>query len=441
MSDEPTGDVEFRRPDDEHMKRLFRAFEAQRTILDRTRPWATGGLAATIAGVFGLQLWWGAGDPLAPLYAMGSLVPDDVRAGAWWRVISSAFLHAGWSHVAFNVMALWILGSFVEKVVGARRMVVLVLTSAIGGNLASLVIHDSGQSVGASGGIWGLLGAGAVLGFAGRGVLHPVFVPGVRRAAGINLGLNVLVSFLPQVNMAAHFGGGAVGAILVLSGALTRGLPRFGPGDDFERPRTTPTWISFAAAAAILAAALGVGLAWHDGQPWISLEARLEVRWETVDLDRIGVRADVPASLPVELEPREGEVRVIRYGNLRDAPLAVRIAAAARDDGGQAPEPADAIDELHRELADPPPGFTVRVEPRTIEGPTGTFVVVRWAREADGTVLEVAALRLPHQDVVVYAGYGVVHEDRYGGTAERIGRSIRPLASAAPRATGGSGLR
>ena len=138
------------------------------------------------------------------------------------------------------------------------------------GELAAGVAHELNEPL------------GAVLGFAGRGLLHPVFVPGVRRAAGINLGLNVLVSFLPQVNMAAHFGGGAVGALLILSGALTRGLPRFGPGDDFTRPRTTPAWITYAAAVTIATSIVGLGLAWRAGEPWISIESRLEVRWETV---------------------------------------------------------------------------------------------------------------------------------------------------------------
>jgi hypothetical protein len=63
------------------------------------------------------------------------------------------------------------------------------------------------------------------------------------------------------------------------------------------------------------------------------------------------------------------------------------------------------------------------------------------ARASDGTYLEVAAIRLPDRDVVVYAGYGAALDDRYGGTAERIGRSIRPLTDLPSRAVDGSGLR
>jgi hypothetical protein len=243
--------------------------------------------------------------------------------------------------------------------------------------------------------------------------------------------------------MAAHFGGGAVGATLILSGALTRGLPRYGPGDDFESPRTTPAWISWAAVAVVVAAVLAIGLAWRDGRPWMSAADRLAVRWETVDLERVGVRAEVPVSLPLELEPDEGEVRVIRYGTLRTTPLAVRIAAAARDrdDDSFSPGSGAVLDELRDELADPPPGFTVRAAPRPADGRGGTFLVVRWEREDDGTVLEVAALRLTDRDVVVYAGYRAVHEDLFGGSAERVGRSIEPLSAGGPRAGERSGLR
>lgn len=410
--------------DDHEIGLRIAAFERQLDRLRAKRAWATYGLAGTIAVVFALQLLWGRGDAAARLPAMGSLIPARVWAGEAWRIASAAVLHASLQHAAFNALALVVLGDFIEKVLGGRRVLVLVLASAIGGNVASLLVHPSGQSVGASGGIWGLLGAAAVLGFRSGGVLHPALVPGVRRAAAINLALNIFVSFLPQVNMAAHLGGGITGALLVGTGVLTRGLPRYGPGDDFERPAVVPRWLGPAAAVLVATFTAASFTAVAVGRPWAS---PTDLFWGTVDLSRLGVRARVPVSLPQEDEPDEGGVRFVRFGNLRVDPLAVRIGAADRPEAMQGRALGEAgLEDLRRQLAEPPAGFTLDRSPETLADAPDPIVVARWTRAEDAVVFEIATRTTTHTDFVVYAAYRASDRDAFAGTAESIARSLVP---------------
>lgn len=414
-------------PDEAVRRALVRNYAAQRARWQATRPVATIGLIVAIAVVFGLQWVWGHGNTLAPLRVMGSLVPPAVADGEVWRLASSAFLHAGIQHAGFNALALWILGSFVERILGSRRLLVLVLGSALAGNLASLAVYRDVQSVGASGGVWGLLGAGAVLGFASRGLLHPALVPGVRRAAGINLALNLFVSFLPQVNVAAHLGGGLCGAALMFVPAWTRGLPRYGPGDDPARIDPSPTFLRPAAVGLVALFAVAIATAWTEGRPWAPRDA---LGWDTVTIERIGVRAEVPVALDRTDEPDEGEVRFVRYGNLRANPLVVRLGSAARTDDAGAEDddsPGSTIDALLSQLSEPPDGFRLERGPDRADGPAGPIATVRWVRDRDGIRFEVAAARLPGRDVVVYAAYRESDEAAFDGAALRVARSLEPL--------------
>lgn len=189
------------------------------------------------------------------LIALGGNSPRHVFAGEVWRLISSAFLHGSVMHVGFNMLVLWVLGRFVERLMGTARFLILYTGAAIAGSIASVLVTQPSVSVGASGALWGILAAHAVFAFT-PGFLPPAFVRGARRAALWNLGLNVMVSFVPHVDWAAHFGGGLVGAALVFF-VLLRGLPK---GDALanEGPRAnTP----MKAAAGVSALVLAVGAA------------------------------------------------------------------------------------------------------------------------------------------------------------------------------------
>ena len=128
-----------------------------------------------------------------------------VAAGEWWRLATAPFLHAGLWHVGLNMFALWILGSLVEPLLGRWRFVAVYLVSALAGAVASYAFGNSGViSVGASGAVFGLLGATIV---ALRRLNRDV--SGVLVLLVINL---VLGFVFPGIDWRAHLGGALTGA-------------------------------------------------------------------------------------------------------------------------------------------------------------------------------------------------------------------------------------
>jgi hypothetical protein len=272
-----------------------------------------------------------------------------------------------------------------------------------------------------------LLGAAALLGLRSAGVLHPALVPAVRRAALINLGLNIVVSFLPQVNMAAHFGGAAVGAVAMLSGALTWGLPRYGPGDDFTRRSVISGWLASAAWILVGAYVASIALAWNAGKPWEPAEEN-RVEWHETGIDRLGIQAELPTSLERLDEPDEDGIRYVRFGNLARDPLVVRVGSYALA------EPLDSLDvsdleDAKERLRRPDEGFEIDVGPDCRPGGGGPYCFVRWRSTdedpSEALRYEIAMGLLLDKEVAVYAAYRGVDSDRFENTAERIAESIR----------------
>jgi membrane associated rhomboid family serine protease len=86
-----------------------------------------------------------------------------VAHGDWWRLVSAAFLHYGPIHLAINMYSLYYAGSLLEQVIGRWRFALLYLASGIAGSAGALVISPNSITVGASGAIFGILGALFVL--------------------------------------------------------------------------------------------------------------------------------------------------------------------------------------------------------------------------------------------------------------------------------------
>jgi membrane associated rhomboid family serine protease len=82
-----------------------------------------------------------------------------VGAGEWYRLISSGFLHYGLIHLAVNMYGLWILGQAVEQMGGRARLGAIYVTSLLAGSLGALILSPGGLTAGASGAIFGLMGA------------------------------------------------------------------------------------------------------------------------------------------------------------------------------------------------------------------------------------------------------------------------------------------
>lgn len=342
--------------------------------LESRRPVATWTLAGIILAVFGLEFAFGGTQSPPVLLRMGALSPEKVQAGEVWRLFSCTFLHSGPMHVLFNTYVLWVLGTHLERILGIWRFLVLYGLSCLGASLVSLAFLD-GFSVGASGGLWGFLGAEAVLAWRSQGLLPRAMIAGARKVAVFNLGINVLNSFRPHVDMWAHFGGGAVGGILMLSGVLTRGVPRLGELEAQGRLdggaatiRSGPMLKAAGSiAAAVLLAGLAMGLA--VGRPWALKQPFDTVRTAVPEL---GISLALPTGL--ELSPGSpDEALSVQVGDLRSDPGAVIVTRYAA-------VPAQERARMVEQLSKVPPTARLSTGPDevTIAGAPGVTVTYRY---------------------------------------------------------------
>jgi membrane associated rhomboid family serine protease len=146
---------------------------------------------------------------------VGDLV--GVAHGDWWRLITAAFLHHGPFHLLLNMLALYWFGSLLERRIGSGRFVLLYLVSGLAGSAGALIASPTSPTVGASGAIFGILGAGLVL----EQQRDYVFGGSALGIIVINL---VLTFAIPNISIGGHIGG------LVGGAAATLGLSRFGRG-------------------------------------------------------------------------------------------------------------------------------------------------------------------------------------------------------------------
>jgi membrane associated rhomboid family serine protease len=142
----------------------------------------------------------------SPLLTDGALWGPAVDAGEWWRLVTSGFLHFGLMHLAFNVFALYLLGGMVEPALGRLRFVTLYATALLGGSFGALLLSPHALTAGASGAVFGLMGA-AIAGMRKRGVN-----PMESGVVGL-LVINLLITFgVPGISIGGHLGGLAAGA-------------------------------------------------------------------------------------------------------------------------------------------------------------------------------------------------------------------------------------
>ena len=164
-------------------------------------------LGVALAGQgYGYPLNFGLVTQPGEVLKQGALVPALVARGEVWRLVSSMFLHAGFVHLALNMLSLYFLGSFVEVAFGRGRFLALYLTSGLAGGLAFLYFGDFGGSVvGASGAIFGLLGG--VLGYSLRRGTFSWQNPLIRQLL-ILTAINLYIGFsIPNISNTAHIGG------------------------------------------------------------------------------------------------------------------------------------------------------------------------------------------------------------------------------------------
>lgn len=161
------------------------------------------------------------------LTQLGADQRNLVLAGQWWRPLTSMFLHGGLVHLLLNAWVLYQLGSLCEIMLGSRQTLGVYMVSGLAGSFASLLWQE-GASVGASGAIFGLMGALIAFLLRRREMLTP-YAKSLLGQLVLWAGINVFLGMsMPRIDLAAHFGGFVMGFLLglMLKGRETRPQPR-----------------------------------------------------------------------------------------------------------------------------------------------------------------------------------------------------------------------
>jgi rhomboid protease GluP len=147
---------------------------------------------------------------------LDALMKDDARilAGEWWRLVTVALVHGSLMHLAFNAFALWDLGALAETLFGRTRFLAVFVVGTAVATVASVVWNPS-PAVGASGGVFAVVGALLVLALRSRGTLAEPFRRRLVRDMVVIVGVNLVFGFtVTYVDNAAHLGGLVAGALL-----------------------------------------------------------------------------------------------------------------------------------------------------------------------------------------------------------------------------------
>jgi membrane associated rhomboid family serine protease len=152
----------------------------------------------------------------------GSVSRPAVADGELWRVLTAGFLHAGFFHLLFNMLSLYILGTLLEPAVGRLRFGLIYFVSLLAGSFGALLLEPDAPTVGASGAIFGLMAATAVV-MRNRGM--SVMESGL----GIWIVLNLVITFsVPNISIGGHIGGlvgGGLAALLLVELGDRKRLP------------------------------------------------------------------------------------------------------------------------------------------------------------------------------------------------------------------------
>lgn len=170
------------------------------------------------------------------LVRLGAKVNILISLGEYWRLLTSMFLHADIMHLVFNMLALFILGRDIERFFGKKKFLVIYFISGLIGSALSYLIVPN-VSVGASGAIFGLMGANLFL--------YKINPTVYKRIYGsdflILIGVNLVIGFIrPNIDMAGHIGG-------LIGGFITA----FAVGLNFEKT-FVPKRIAFQLISAII---------------------------------------------------------------------------------------------------------------------------------------------------------------------------------------------
>jgi membrane associated rhomboid family serine protease len=182
----------------------------------------------------------------AEIIDKGAVYGPAIADGEWYRLVTGGFLHASLVHIGFNMYLLWILGGALERYAGSLRFAAIYLTAVLWGSVGALVASPDSHTIGASGGVFGLMAALYLL-ERQRGVAL------LGGSVGMLLLLNLVITFaFPGISIGGHIGGiiGGAAAGFVLSG--------YGRGHLAYGRIGAPGW---GVMGALIAGALIVGVA------------------------------------------------------------------------------------------------------------------------------------------------------------------------------------
>ncbi len=168
------------------------------------KPIITYSLIIINAIIFLLMTLNGGSTSIKTLLEFGAIEPYLITQGQYWRLLTPIFLHIGFIHFALNNLAIYYIGRLTEKIYGSSRFLVIYLLAGIIGNISSFLFLPTVIGAGASGAIFGLLGALLYFGY-----VHPtLFIRTIGKDIVFIIGINVLFGLsVPSVNMYAHMGG------------------------------------------------------------------------------------------------------------------------------------------------------------------------------------------------------------------------------------------
>ena len=149
------------------------------------------------------------------LFVSTPFYPGGLADDQWYRLITAAFLHGNLIHLGMNMFVLWIVGAPVEQAIGRGRYLALYIVSGLAGSAGAIIFSPYAVTVGASGAIFGILGAALVLEAQRNYVLGG-------QAAGLIVVNLVLTFAIPNISIGGHVGGLVGGALSMLA------LSRFG---------------------------------------------------------------------------------------------------------------------------------------------------------------------------------------------------------------------
>ncbi len=188
-------------------------------IFKRKKPTVTYGIIFICILMFILMYIFGNGsEDNYTLLLFGANLDVLTKGGDYYRLVTSMFLHIGIWHLFVNMYSLYVLGKEVENTLGRRKYLIIYLLSGIAGSILSLAFNHNIICAGASGAIFGIMGAILYFGYYYRAYLGSTIINSILPV----IILNLIIGFLDTgIDNAAHIGG-LVGGILL---TMTLGIP------------------------------------------------------------------------------------------------------------------------------------------------------------------------------------------------------------------------